>query len=208
MNMRQLIIRKANYLGLVALALTSACASGGGSDVPDPLNFATTQEAVDSVQNLIFDVGTSGFVPTTAAQLPTSGSVDYQGYLGIAGTDDTLPPAEDFLTAVGRVELSANFAGAGAITGTADHFIDGNDEQMTGGFTIAATSIGASGGFTAQLDGTITNASDFGYTYQVPMTGKFVGPNVDYLLAFGEGDFTDDVTNVVTPFQMALVAQR
>ena len=206
--MRQIIALESKYLCLVALVLTSACASGGNGGSADPLNFATTQEAVDSVQNLLFDVDASGFVPTTAAQLPSSGSVAYQGYLGISGTDDTLPPADDFLTAVGRVELTADFAGAGAITGTADHFIDGNDEQMTGGFTIAATSIGASGGFTAQLDGTITNTSAFDYTYHVPMTGGFVGPSVDYLGATGGGDFTDDGTGVVTPFQMALNAQR
>lgn len=202
---QRLNIWNVKYFGPIALALTSACSSSG----PDPLNFATTQAASDAIDGLYNDVQKSGFVDTTPSQLPTSGSVVYEGYLGVNTAESNLAPADDFLYAVGQVALTANFAGAGTIDGVADHFIDGNDQQMTGAMTITTASIGSGGGFTAQVDGTITNVDGFAYTYTVPMSnGVFVGPNANYVGASGFGDFTNTDTDVVTPFNMGFVAQR
>lgn len=186
------------------MALTSACSTSN----PDPLNFATTQDASDAIDGLFSDVVKSGFVDTTPSQLPTTGSVVYEGYLGVHTSGSALAPADDFLYAVSPAEVTANFSGAGTINGVADHFIDGNDQQMTGAMTITTNSIGSAGGFTAQVGGTITNVNGFDYTYTVPMNGGFVGPNADYVGASGFGNFTNDDTKVITPFNMDFVAQR
>ena len=206
MIVRTPTIWDAKYIGLIALALTSACSSGGAG--VDPLNFATTQDAMDELGGLISDIQSSGFVDTTTAELPTSGSVAYQGYLAIAGTDDTVAPADDFLFAVGRLELTANFSGVGTIDGVADHFIDGSDAQMTGELVVEVNNIGPAGDFTGQVDGMIINSDGFEYTYQVPVDGGFLGPSVDYMGAVGGGDFTDLGTNVVTPFGLVFVTER
>lgn len=202
---QRLNIWNVKVIGLFALALTSACSSSN----PDPVNFATTQDASDAIDGLFSDVLKSGFVETTPSQLPTAGSVVYEGYLQVNTSEPTLAPADDFLYAVGQVALTANFSGAGTIDGVADHFIDGNDQQMTGAMTITTDSIGSAGGFTAQVDGTITNVDGFDYTYTVPMSnGSFLGPNADYVAASGFGNFTNRDTTVVTPFDMIFAAQR
>jgi hypothetical protein len=205
--MQRLNLRVSSVLGLCAMALTSACA-GDGAVGTDELNFTSTQDARDELVALVDSSTASGFVETTAAQLPTTGSVQYQGFLGIITSDETLTAATDPLFAVGRVELTAGFSGAGTIDGVADHFIDGNNQQMTGQLVIESNIIGKSGSFVAQVDGTITNSAGFEATYDVPMDGSFVGPNVDYISALGSGDFTNNDTGVVTPFEMGLLAQR
>lgn len=196
------------FIAIAGLVLTSACASG---ENPDPLDFAATQDAIAIAESFDSDILSNQYVSTTFQQLPTSGSVEYQGVVQIATDDQSLAPADDFLFAVGRIEMTATFSGDGGISGTADNFIDGNDRQMTGTLVFSADSINQSSNapdFDGLLEGQITNADNFQFTYEVPMNGGFLGPNAEYVTASGFGGFTNNDTGEVTEFFAGLIAQQ
>ena len=200
-----------NFMALMGLVMTSACAPKPDDPAPDPLDFATTGEALAGQAAFEADILSNQFSLTNIQQIPTSGSVGYQGFVQFATAEQAFAPADDPLFAIGRVEMSASFDGTGGISGTADNFIDGNDNQMTGSMTISADSIDSRSigtGFNGTLEGQITSASNFEYNYQVPTSGFFLGPDADYIQAGGFGDFTNNDTGEVTPFEVGILAQR
>jgi hypothetical protein len=211
MRIQQLMSRSVKPLAVAGLAMTSACAASVSPPAPDPLDFATAQEALAGQSAFFDDIQANGYSPTNIQQLPTSGSVGYQGFVQFATAEQAFAPADDALFAIGRLDMTASFDNAGSISGTAGNFIDGNDNQMTGEMTISADSLdpGSFGvGFTGLLQGQITSADNFEFNYQVPMGGIFLGPNADYVEAGGFGDFTNNDTGEVTPFEVGIIAQR
>ena len=155
--------------------LVSGCSTSTGD---------TTFEVAEAAAfQLIDELNTAGLTAT----MPTAGSATYNGY--IAMSDDL-----DEGAAIGDLALTADFAAApGAqITGSGTNFIDDTAEAMGGSVTISAGTISASA-FTADVDGTLTQAGDT-FLADGLIDGDFYGDSLAGQPQGVLGDITGDLT--------------
>ena len=195
----------------LSLVVLSACSSGG---MTDPRDFTTTQAALSEASDLL---DAAMLLDNTAQSGLPTGSVAYSGVVGIgsASTDlDILSDVQaDPLFAVGRMTLNVDFATT-EVTGTSDNFIDGNNNQINGSLDFDASTVllgGGNPGLRGQLTGELFPVNGDTYTYDVPISGGFLGDNAETIAAIGEGDFDLDPNNqadALIPFSVVIVAQQ
>lgn len=105
--------------------------------------------------------------------VPTSGSAAYSGYIFLNEIDD---PTE--LGAIGELDLTAKFGAASGsqVTGTASNFesVTGDVFDGTLAVTNGTVSSGFGGGFSADLDGTMTWTDEV-YVVDGQMNADFAG---------------------------------
>ena len=205
--------RFSNAAAILPMVLLGACGStSGGEAPPDPLNFSSTQSALDQVL-VLEDLLVSS--PTPIDQLP-SGSVSYNGLIAVSSDatdiEDSSQVASDPLFAVGQMTIDADFSN-GAVTGVGDHFIDGNDNQIEGELVLdAGTNFMGSGpgSFVGTIAGDILPANGYTHSYDLEVEGSFLGGNAETVVGGGSGDFdltTSGVTETI-PFFIGFIAQQ
>ena len=215
MSKMSVFFRFTSATALLPLVLLGACGStSGGSTPADPLNFSSTQSALDQALVLADLVDMSS--PTLIDQLP-SGLVSYNGLIAVSSDatdiEDASQVASDPLFAVGQMTIDADFSN-GAVTGVGDHFIDGNDNQIEGELVLdAGTNFMGSGpgSFVGTIAGDIFPANGYTHSYDLEVVGSFLGGNAETVVGGGSGDFdlTDDngITETI-PFFIGFVAQQ
>ena len=208
-------VRFSNAAAILPMVLLGACGSTSGGGAPaDPLNFSSTQSALDQALVLADLLELSS--PTPIDQLP-SGSVSYNGLIAVSSDatdfEDSSQVASDPLFAVGRMTIDAEFSN-GAVTGVGDHFIDGNDNQIEGELVLdAGTNFMGSGpgSFVGTIAGDILPANGYTHSYDLEVEGSFLGGNAETVVGGGSGnlDPTDDngITETI-PFFIGFIAQH
>ena len=202
----------------VACVGLTACASSQsvGPMIPDPLNFGSTQAALDE-SRLIYEG--SDFNATLLSDLP-DGSVTYSGYAytisDSTDVDVATEVSNDPLFAVGRATITADFDSS-AISGTASNFIDGNNNQVAGQLTLTATVIPDFGqpqitnSVIGQIVGQIGTASGGTFNYDTEVSGAVNGPNGEGVIVYA-GDTVaipdGSGVSVATPFVIGFVGHQ
>ena len=144
-------------------ALLGLVACGGTTT---PVTFAEIDTAGGELANRRADIPY-----TDPATLPTSGSATYDGYIGVE-------VASAYVVA-GEMEMTANFAGAGDLSGRVYNVV-GDDGFKYGGELDLDNSI---------LDRTADTSIE--YTFDMDMTGTLNGDGEDVVVdAYLLGDFT------------------
>ena len=136
-------LMKTFYLSLPAIALLAAC-GGGSTGVGNAPQFTTLDGAVDELGFFIDKA--ERLDPTPVANLPTSGSAEYEGVFSLGRIferfpNDPNPQLDNPL--VGEVDLDVNFA-QNTVTGDADNFF-GENGAVSGQLAITAGQIDRSG---------------------------------------------------------------
>jgi len=172
---------------LALIGALTACGSNGSDDTPPPTtggpvtytNFADISADADALSSTyVEDDGTLLATRTLEAELPTTGAVEYNGFVSVSDT------ANDSL--VGQIALTADFVTTD-ISGTASNFIHEVDGEYTGtlsatGTVSAAAPVGVTQ-FSATLEGDLTNAATVHGT-TIALEGDFLG--TDYRAIGGE----------------------
>ena len=175
--------------GMMILPLVVVAACGSSSKV-DPMNSMSTAAAISEartiVTNPVFDVR------TPVADLPT-GAVTYSGFAIVASEttdlflDNETEISNDPLFAIGRATINADFDSS-SMTGTANNFIDGNDNQLSGQLTLTATPTLANAAvYNAEVIGQISAVSGESFEYNTAITLEVAGPNGEGITGDGQG---------------------
>ncbi len=197
---------------LGAAVALSACDSSGTSNPdpdPNPFTYQTTVEASNQIAGLnnSFQAQTE----TTGAQLPTSGSANYQGMFYMNDLSANTTNINDPVFYYGQMEVNASFAGSGSVTGTADNFIDGNNNFVDGQLNMTSgpiTRFNSSTSFDATLSGEIDPVAGGTQTFNnLDLQGGFAGSSAQYVGGAGSDTlFYDDGSTV--PFTYGFVAEQ
>ena len=167
---------------LALIGALTACGSNGSDDTPGgPVtytNFADISADADALSGTyVEDDGTLLATRTLEAELPTTGAVEYNGFVtGDVGGSSL----------VGQIALTADFDGD-AISGTASNFIHETAGDYTGTLdatgAVSATAPVGVPQFSATLEGDLTNAGTIHAT-TIALEGDFLG--TDYGAIGGE----------------------
>jgi hypothetical protein len=163
---------KTKYIALAAtVSLLAGCggSGGGATATPTALTFSQLTAAATTDAAGIVDLGSGDVSATERKIVPTTGSATYTGYVSgdVAGDD-----------LIGELSLTANFSGAGSVSGTATNFQHETDGAYTGSLAMPAAPINVNGSgdqeFAGTLAGTLANGGT-DYTTNIALTGNFVG---------------------------------
>lgn len=168
---------------LVALLTLSAC----GPELEDLAKSAEVQAVFDDAD--AFRTEGEAFLEAEGysdpATLPTTGSAAYTGFIGF-DTDD--------VTTIGELEMTADFSGAGSISGSATNFVSDNDATYAGSLSIdngiidrAADLENFNYTFNADIAGTLTSEGD-DFVVDGLMEGDFVGGSQEYITGHVTGN--------------------
>lgn len=173
----------ASVMVLAALTLT-AC----GPELENLLKSAEF-DAIDEAAGALVAEGEALFDAegyTDPMTLPPSGSADYAGFIGIE-TDD--------VQTIGELELTADFSGAGSISGSATNFVNDDSGSYSGTLTVSNGVIDRAADlnnfdytFNADIDGTLTSGGD-DFVVSGLMEGDFIGNDHEFI----GGDVTGTV---------------
>lgn len=164
---------------LLLFVTLAACGGGGGSDGAESLrdygsDSARAAQLVDSTARL---------TQTAAAAMPTTGSAEYDGIVGMAfgGQPASLAKAD----LLGEVDLRANFA-TGRVTGELDDFHTADGRELEGELRLGNGRIRGSE-FDADLDGRLTGGGNAPGAVSGRLDGRFLGAGADALSGTGTG---------------------
>ena len=176
---------------LALIGALTACGSNGSDDTPPPTtggsvtytSFAEISADADALSSTyVEDDGTLLAKRTLEAELPTTGAVEYNGFISVS--DDM--SGENL---VGQIALTADFdAAADAISGTASNFIHETNVVYTGDLTVTDGEIRANAPtgdyqFRASLEGQLSDGVTT-YDTVIGLDGNFLG--TDYSAIGGE----------------------
>ncbi len=162
--------RSKKFMTIAGLALLglSACQSS-------PCDLSGTGNQSVAASQMLTCVGS--LQPTPIAQMPTSGTATYNGYV----SGQFAPTAVSTDNIIGDAVLIANFGGAGSVTGTLNNFNSTQQGNLSG--TLNLTS-GAITGNTVNVSiaGTLTGSAN-SVTFATAGGGGFFGKNAAGFLA-------------------------
>lgn len=122
--------------------------------------------------------------PTTVAQMPTSGSATYNGFV----SGQFAPTAATTDNLIGDAVLTANFSGLGSVSGTLSNFNSTLQGNMAG--TLSLTSGVIAGNLVSVgVNGTLTGSAN-AVTFATSGAGTFLGDNAGGFLAGTTGTAT------------------
>lgn len=173
---------------LAALAAAGAVAGCSDSDSSDR-SFDDLDAAGAALSEEAFDAGL-----TDPSTLPTSGSATYDGYMGMTLEDDATNPT----VLVGDLTMSVEFEGTPTFEGTADDFVDDqNDEydgslQITEGVVFRDVDVEEFYSAEFEVDGTLTDPDGDDLEFSGDGVGDFFGDDQEYMLGEHGGIVTVD----------------
>lgn len=191
-------------LFLVPAALLSACGESTGGSTGTPINANSFAEYDQIGLDLTDAAITLGF--TDPASLPTSGSANYLGVMGVAVD----PGSPDAITAIGALEMTVQF-GSDSLSGRVTDVIDEDDGRYQGTLSITNGDINRAADVTseftyfADLDGTLVSPDGQSLTVDALMAGDLLGPG-----SYTEGGVSGFVTsaNGTSSLEGGYIAER
>lgn len=133
-----------------------------------PCDLATTNNQIEGADAMLTCLNSLDVTPT--AQMPTSGSAKYNGY--ILGKFDPSPTATDNI--IGNAVLTANFDGVGSVSGTMSNFSSTAQGKLSG--TLLLTSGAIVGNvFVANVNGVLSGYGSETITIATSGSGGFLG---------------------------------
>ncbi|WP_368187333.1 hypothetical protein [Aestuariibius sp. HNIBRBA575] len=179
------------------LTSVSACNSSNSFQFPEP-NVAAFDDRVDTAIDLSATANGSDY--TLEADLPTTGSANYEGYIALVDANQTAAGNGEIPLVVGDLHVDVNF-GSNDTSSRADNFIDENGEYYDGSLRGSGEVmvLGLDGVTRGELGGTLRDASGGTISYDLVASGDFLGPNgelldVGYIGEASVGSQTIDVS--------------
>lgn len=202
----------------------AACGGGGGStsetpvtQEPDAIPAPTTPDTSTSGQRASAVALLNEWAPTNPpvytalSAIPLSGDADYTGFIYgelSNGSDDITD------SVIGSLTLEVGFnAGGASFGGTANGFVDADDNDLTGSLTVNGGSLNRAGNpaddatVDVVLAGTLTDTADNDLEFSsVTLEGDFLGSAYDAIGGAALGGVTVDGVN--QDFDGGFIAER
>ena len=183
-------------LATASLLALAGCLPKSSCDLPLPANKTAAAGIMGDCLN--------SMSATPVAQMPTSGSATYNGYV----TGKFAPSAGASDTLIGDAVLNASFGGGtNAVTGTLSNISTGADPTIGG--TLAVTSSAILGNVaTFQINGTLTGYGSDTLSFATNGAGGFLGDHADGLAFATNGTASMGSGYVDNGAGLAVVARK
>ncbi len=141
--------------------------------------------------------------PTPAAQMPTSGTATYNGYV----SGQLEPDTNTTVSVLGTATLNANFAATNPVSGTLGSFVWGNGQQLQGTLNLAS-GILIGNAFSATISGTLNGYPTGALNIDATGAGVFLGDGAEAISASTSGTVTNTGSSHSGPASLVIVGHQ
>ena len=158
------------YPLLAAMGLSGCLAGTDPCDPPYGVDIVSgTNQMLQCIDSLS---------PTPPAQMPTSGSATYNGYV----TGQLEPDTGSSVSVLGTATLTANFGTAAPVSGTLGSFVWGTGQHLNGTLSLSSGTLGGNL-FSATISGSLSGYPTGTLNISTTGPGQFHGDSAEAISA-------------------------